>query len=164
MSFHRPKAIGKQQIKILGIKIDLLLQTQGLLFNRSYNAPQDKSNKVGHAYLVNNNGLLHPHLLIFMTAYLTWLALQLKLLGEAAAAVGSPPLEAGALTVPEHPEEPPKEAKLPPSKERPVSMMSTEIFSQARKVRSLAKKVLGSTLERTSAFDLEKSCLRMSKY
>lgn len=94
----------------------------------------------------------------FISAHLTWLALQLKLLGEVTAAVGAPPLEAGALTAAEHPEDPPKDAKLPPSKERPVNMMSTEMFSQARKVRSLAKKVLGSTLERTSAFDLHKPC------
>ncbi len=67
--------------------------------------------------------------------------------------------DAGVLTVVEHPEEPPKEAKLPPSRDRPVSMMRTDMFSQARKVRSLAKKVLGSTLERTKAFDLFKRML-----
>lgn len=65
------------------------------------------------------------------------------------------PLLEAVVTVLEHPEEPPNEAKLPPSRERPVSMIRTEMFSQARKVRSLAKKVLGSTLERTKAFDLQ---------
>ena len=58
--------------------------------------------------------------------------------------------------VPEQPEELPKDAKLPPSKDKPVSMMRTEMLSQARKVLSLAKKVLGSTLDRTRALDLHK--------
>ena len=45
---------------------------------------------------------------------------------------------------------------LLPRRESPVSMMSTEMCSQFRKVRSLAKKVFGSTRERTSALDLAK--------
>ena len=56
--------------------------------------------------------------------------------------------------VTEQPEELLREEKEPPSRDNPVSMMRAEIFSQAKKVRSFAKKVLGSTRVLTSAFDL----------
>ena len=49
---------------------------------------------------------------------------------------------------------PPNE--LLPRRESPVSMMSTAMCSQFRKVRSLAKKVFGSTRVRTRALDLAK--------
>ena len=42
----------------------------------------------------------------------------------------------------------------PPSRDSPMNMMSTLICSHCRKVRSLAKKVLGSTRVRTRALAL----------
>ena len=85
----------------------------------------------------------------------TLLALQLK---ASACVCGSPVGASGEgaiLTGSEQLDDDAREEKDPPSRDRPVSIMRTEMLSQARKVRSLAKNVLGSTLDLTIAFDLQ---------
>lgn len=50
-----------------------------------------------------------------------------------------------------------EEMEEPPSSDNPMNMISTLICSHCRKVRSLAKKVLGSTLVLTSRLALHNS-------
>ena len=55
--------------------------------------------------------------------------------------------------------DPPKELTLdPPRRDRPVNISNTLICSHCRKVLSLAKKTLGSTLVRTSPLALRSAC------
>lgn len=84
-------------------------------------------------------------------------ALQLKVLltdGAMAACEAEAGLSDLEGVATEQAEEPLREEKVPPSKDKPVSIISAEMFSQARKVRSLAKNVFGSTRDLTRAFDL----------
>lgn len=56
------------------------------------------------------------------------------------------------------PDEPPRLLLEPPSRDSPVSISRTLICSHCRKVLSLAKNTLGSTLVRTNPLALRSAC------